>query len=234
LNRETDAGDGTSSGAGRSSPARPLHRLPAGVATALKKLRPVLPDGLYLAGGTALALRLGQRMSKDLDFFFHGTAVNIDQLEEMLLGLGSVVEARGPGTLRGYVSTTKVEFFQDDLGAPLRQLEEPEKIAGISVAGLKDLMAMKLKVLAERGELRDYFDVKCIDEDGAVSLEAGVALFLERYGLDRASDALSHLVRAFGYLDDVDEDESLPMSKGALALWWQARQARFIRNVGTR
>jgi hypothetical protein len=234
LTREPDLDDRGSSGPLSSSTPRPLDRLPAGVASALKKLRPVLPDGLYLAGGTALALRLGHRTSKDLDFFFHGSAGNIDQLEAMLLGLGAVVEARGPGTLRGYLSTTKVEFFQDDLGAPLRQLEEPERIADVSVAGMKDLMAMKLKVLAERGELRDYYDVKCIDEDGVVSLEAGVALFLERYGLDRASDALSHLVRAFGYLDDVDEDESLPMSKAALARWWQVRQARFLRNVGTR
>jgi hypothetical protein len=215
-------------------PADPLEGLPNGVAAALKKLRPVLPGGLYLAGGSAVAMRLGHRTSQDLDFFFHGSAVDIDQLEAMLVELGSVVEFRGPGTLRALVDATKVAFFQADLLGTQRQLEAPELLADVLVAGMKDLMAMKLKVLAERGELRDYYDVKCIDEHGAVSLEDGVALFLERYGLDRASDALPHLVRALGYLDDVDEDDSLPMSRAQLAAWWRVRQVELVRNLGTR
>lgn len=218
----------------RDLAASPLERLPDGVAAALRKLRPVLPEGLYLAGGTAVAMRLGHRKSQDLDFFFHGGAADIDELEAMLIGLGSAVEFRGPGTLRGYVDATKVAFLQADLAGFQQRLEEPETLADIRVARMKDLMAMKLKVLAERGELRDYYDVKCIDEDGSVSLEDGVAFFLRRYGLDRASDALPHLVRALGYLDDVEEDESLPMSKAELARWWQARQVELLGNLGTR
>jgi hypothetical protein len=60
-----------------------------------------------------------------------------------------------------------------------------------------------------------------------------VAYFLRRYGLDRASDALPHLVRALGYLDDADDDESLPMSKHELATWWRGRQVRLLRNLRT-
>lgn len=52
------------------------------------------------------------------------------------------------------------------------------------------------------------------------------------YGIDRASDALPHLFRPLGYLDDADEDESLPMSKAELAQWWRRRQAELIRNLG--
>jgi predicted nucleotidyltransferase component of viral defense system len=50
----------------------------------------------------------------------------------------------------------------------------------LAVADIKDLMAMKLKVLSERGELRDYYDVKDIDERGGVTVEEGLALFRER------------------------------------------------------
>jgi len=212
----------------------PLDGLPADVVAALDRLRPVLPDGLYLAGGTAVAMRLAHRTSHDLDFFFHGDAVDIGELEETLVGIGSVVEFRGPGTLRSLVAATRVSFLQADLAGTQNRLEEPELLADVQVAGMKDLMAMKLKVLAERGELRDYYDVKCIDERGSVSLEDGVAYFLRRFGLDRASDALPHLVRAMGYLDDADVDESLPMSKGELAAWWRGRQVRLLRNLGTR
>lgn len=42
---------------------------------------------------------------------------------------------------------------------------------------------MKLKVMAERGELRDYFDVKAIDEEGGVSVEEGIDLYMRRYRL---------------------------------------------------
>jgi len=150
----------------------PLDGLPADVVAALDRLRPVLPDGLYLAGGTAVAMRLAHRTSHDLDFFFHGDAVDIGELEETLVGIGSVVEFRGPGTLRSLVAATRVSFLQADLAGTQNRLEEPELLADVQVAGMKDLMAMKLKVLAERGELRDYYDVKCIDERGSVSLRS--------------------------------------------------------------
>jgi len=102
----------------------------------------------------------------------------------------------------------------------------------VKVADILDLMAMKLKVLAERGELRDYFDVKEIEERAGVSLEDGIALFRERYGLDQANPAIRELIVALGYLDDCEEDESLPMSKLELADWWSKRQAKLIRNLG--
>jgi len=222
--------------AGGSRPAdpNPMDRLPRELRDVLTRLQPVLPEGVYLAGGTALALRLGHRVSRDLDFFFHGDGVDLDRLAADLGDLGGAVELRGSGTLRGLLAAIKVEFFQVDLLAEQQRLETPELIAGVPVAGLKDLMATKLKVLAERGELRDYYDVKCIDEHGEVSLEDGVALFLMRYGLSRASDALPHLVRALGYLDDVADDESLPTSKTELAAWWRIRQAKLLRNLATR
>lgn len=91
-------------------------------------------------------------------------------------------------------------------------LREPTETAGLRVAALEDLMAMKLKVIGDRGEARDYFDVMRIDEHGTVTLEDGIALFLERYGLDSSADALPHLIAALGYLDDVEQDDSLPTS----------------------
>lgn len=136
------------------------------------------------------------------------------------------------GTLRGLFDTTKVEFLHADEVRPQRLLEEPMIVAGLRVARRKDLMAMKLKVIGDRGELRDYFDVMKLDEDGSVSLEDGISLFLERYLLSPADDALTHLVRALGYLDDVEEDEALPMSKRDLAEWWQHRQAKLVRALG--
>lgn len=65
-------------------------------------------------------------------------------------------------------------------------------------------MALKIKVMAERGEMRDYFDVRMIDERGAISVEEGVGLYMRRHGIDSSSDALPHLYRTMGDLSDVE------------------------------
>ncbi|MEX2449039.1 MAG: hypothetical protein WD404_09910 [Solirubrobacterales bacterium] len=90
---------------------------------------------------------------------------------------------------------------------------------------------MKLKVMAERGEMRDYFDVKAIDEEGGVSVEEGVALYMRRYGVDPSSEALPHLFRTMGDLSNVEVDELLPIDLDDLQHWWGARQARALRNA---
>lgn len=213
-------------------PKEVRQALPQGVARAWMLLAPHLPDGLYLAGGTATAIHLHHRRSNDLDFFFHGNAVDLDALEKELSQLGVAVDMRSPGTLRIYVGKTKVEFFHADEARTQHLLVPPSEIADLQVADIRDLMAMKLKVLAERGELRDYYDVKEIEERKGVTIEEGIALFRERYGLDNASPAIRHLIVAMGYLEDSDEDQSLPMTKSELTAWWRKRHAMVIRNLG--
>ncbi len=214
-------------------PADLRHTLPAATARTWEALSPRLPRELYLGGGTAVAVHLRHRESADLDFFYHRAAVDLDELAEQLARLGSfAVTRQAPGTLRGVFGTTKVEFLHADEARPQRLLEEPTIVAGLRVAGRKDLMAMKLKVIGDRGELRDYFDVMKLDQEGIVSLEDGIALFLERYDLSPAADALPHLIRALGYLDDVEEDDALPMGRQELAQWWQRRQVQLLGELG--
>jgi len=208
------------------------NTLPVATAHAWETLSPHLPRELYLGGGTAVAVHLRHRTSADLDFFYHRASVDLDELVARLSRLGPFATThRAPGTLRGLFGTTKIDFLHADEVRPQRLLEEPTIVAGLRVAGRKDLFAMKLKVIGDRGELRDYFDVMKLDEEGIVSLEDGIALFLARYNLDPAADSLRHLIRALGYLDDVEEDEALPASKRALTTWWRRRQAELIREL---
>lgn len=165
--------------------------------------------------------------SRDLDFFFHGP-VDLGRLRDRLGELGAfAVTHESDGTLQGLFGATKIEFLD---ASTLHRLAEPVVVAGLRVAALQDLMAMKLKVLAERGEMRDYFDVKAIDEEGSISVEEGVALYMRRYGIDPSSDALPHLYRAMGDLSDVEVDDLLPIDLADLQRWWGARQARLLRN----
>lgn len=179
-----------------------------------------------------VAVHLQHRVSRDLDFFYHSAAVDLEDLSRRISAAGQfAVTLEGEGTLRGLLGETKLEFLHADEVAPQRRLEASRSIAGIRVAGLKDLLAMKLKVIRERGEMRDYFDVKAIDESGPFSVEEGIGFWFERYGFSPQSEYLQTLITSLGYLDDVEPDESLPIDLDELAKWWRRRQKVVIRNL---
>lgn len=215
----------------RGLPTEVTDAIPTDVQKAWVTIAALLPDGAYLAGGTAAALRLHHRQSQDLDFFYHDDALDLDALADSLIGAGAAITERAPGTLKVLIGQTKVEFLHADQARPQRRLAQPEIVAGLPVASAKDLMAMKLKVLAERGELRDYYDVKELDDQSVVRLEEGIQHWMARYDVDRTSNALQRLIVSLGYLDDVEDDAAVPMSKSDLAAWWKARQARLLKTL---
>src|SRR5439155_7633054 len=57
------------------------------------------------------------------------------------------------------------------------------------VAGIADLLATKLKIIGDRGELRDYFDLKTIEERTAYRVEQGIGLYVAATGRTRRSPA---------------------------------------------
>lgn len=207
--------------------------LPVDTAKTWERIGPLLPPPLYLGGGTALAVHLTHRVSQDLDFFYHQGAVDLATLRTELERRGPfVVTGSGAGTLNGLFSQTKVQFLHADEVAPQRRLEPLREVAGIDVAGVGDILAMKLKVVAERGELRDYFDLMAIEQQAGRFVEEGIALFAERYGRPREPATAEPIVRALGYFDDLDEDMALPVGKDDIAAYWARRQPEVLRNVG--
>jgi hypothetical protein len=208
-------------------PDRVRRILPADTAETWLTLAPHLPTQLYLGGGTAVAVHLGHRESQDLDFFFH-RGIELDKVRDLIAKQGAfAVTHEAEGTLKGLFSKTKIEIFD---ASRLERLAEPTTVAGLEIASLQDLMAMKIKVMAERGEMRDYFDVKSIDENGGISVEEGVELYVKRYGVNPHGDALPHLYKAMGDLNDVEVDDLIPIGKAELQAWWSARQVRVLRN----
>lgn len=210
----------------------PKEFLPADTVLAWEKLAPLLPAGLYLGGGTAVAVHLRHRESQDLDFFYHQDEVDLGALRERLGALDDfALTQEAPGTLKGLLGKTRIEVFHCDQVAEQERLEPCTEVAGIPVAGLRDLMAMKLNVLSDRGEMRDYFDVKAIDEHGLIPVEEGISLFLMRFGVSPTDVRVQHLIQSLGYLEDVEEDEALPVAREELAEWWARRQAEVVRNL---
>lgn len=112
----------------------------------------------YLAGGTALALRLGHRVSVDLDFFSETDELLDDSRAEIVAALRKwrVVRVLEDvvGNLLLEIEGYRVGFF--GYGYPL--LEPPDEVVGVRVGSLADMGLMKLDAIADRGARKDFYD----------------------------------------------------------------------------
>jgi len=206
--------------------------LPDATGATWTQVAPLVPAEAYLGGGTALAVHLRHRPSRDLDFFFHGEAVDLDQLVERLRENGSfAVSEREPGTLNGLFGETRLQFLQAGLVRPERRLEPMTSVGGLQVAGLGDLLAMKLNAIAGRAELRDYFDLMTIERQGGRTIEEGLSLFVARYEPEHEDSALRPIVLALGHLDDVGDDPFLPVERNEIVRFWQRRQPQLVAAI---
>lgn len=141
-----------------------------------------IPAGWVLYGGTAIALRLGHRRSVDFDFF-SDLPLDEDELRRAVPCLRTAqVLHRAPNTLDVSVpfstGEVKVSFFG---GIGFGRVSQPDLADnGIEVAGALDLLAIKLKVLLQRVEAKDYVDIDVLLRSGlslSEGLSAAAALF---------------------------------------------------------
>ena len=153
--------------------------------------------GMTLYGGTAIALRLGHRQSVDFDFFTE-RPLQKEALRAAMpwLGTATVLQDR-PNTLTVLAGhdprPVKVSFFGD---LEFGRVGEPEITADhvLRVASLDDLLALKLKVIFQRIEAKDYRDIAAMIEAG-ISLERGLASAAALFGPSFSpSEALKVLV----------------------------------------
>lgn len=199
----------------------PLLRkaLPVDTARTWVLLRDHLPEPLVLYGGTALAAHLHHRVSRDLDFFYPDD-VDLTTWRETLDSLGRfAVTTAEPDTLNGVFNSTKVQFLQARGQTPL---EPPTIIAGIKVASLRDIAATKLKTIADRGALRDYFDLMTIEQRSAITMETALLDYQERYQT-HDMNTITHIIRALGTFSDVGDDHGLPVRRTTIEDYWARR-----------
>ncbi|MGH9156089.1 MAG: nucleotidyl transferase AbiEii/AbiGii toxin family protein [Acidimicrobiales bacterium] len=203
--------------------------LPGHTAEAWEALGTILPPHAYLGGGTAIAAHLQHRVSRDLEVFFEEEP-DLDALERALQERGPTVTMRkGNGTLDCVFGSTKVQL----LAAVGHNLIEPAlPVAGIRVAGLGDLMAMKLRAITDRGEHRDYLDLATIENDGGRQVEEGLAYFVARFAPENPDEAVSTVLRSLGYLGDIEDDPALRVSVEELQQYWASRIPQIITHAG--
>lgn len=179
-----------------------LQTLPDHVRHLLKRLGelPTVAD-FYLAGGSALALHLGHRISVDLDFFTSQAEYEQEPLIQALQSIGHlVIRQQKPGTLNATLEGTPISFFV----YPYPVLEEFQSLEGIRVAGVLDLALMKLAAIGQRGRKRDFIDLYGICRS-EYSLDNLLACMPEKF--PRVTYPSYHLLRALAYFQDAEADK---------------------------
>jgi hypothetical protein len=144
-----------------------------------------VPPDFVLYGGTALALRLAHRISEDFDFFSN-RPFRPDELEREIGLLGGAVRIQASANTLVSIADrggpVKLSFFG---GLSLSRVGDPDRAEGpgILVASLLDVAATKVKVVQDRAEAKDYFDVAQLLEAG-IGLDEALGAARAVYGAD--------------------------------------------------
>ena len=166
-------------------------------------------DDAYLAGGTALALRLGHRVSVDLDFFSKKEFEEQEVVKRLLsLPLDFELEKIAWRTILGYVKKTKFSIFFYDY----EWLGQPEDFSGIKVAAIEDIASMKLLAISDRGTKRDFIDLYFILAlEKLYSLKDVLDLYDRKFKVLRQNRM--YIIKALTYFKDADEQKMPRMLK---------------------
>ena len=168
-----------------------------------------------LVGGTALALQLGHRISVDLDIF--GKWNYAEGLDAALSTAGRVV--RESGTQNGkmafyYVDDVKVDCVSYEM---YRWLDPAIEEEGVRLAAVRDIAAMKINAVTNRGTRKDFVDVARLLGD--YPLDEIFGWYRMKY--PDANPALA--MRSLSYFVDA---ETMPMPRMLVPFDWEAAKDR--------
>ena len=168
-------------------------------------------DNHYLAGGTALALQRGHRISIDIDMFSNALygEMKTDEIKKALIEMFPYIENldRLDETLMVYSlyvgnssdDCIKLDICYDDSPVfPLVQIE------GIRMVSEKDIAAMKLNAITQdRQRKKDFWDIHDLLE--TYSIEDMVSSALKRYPWSLTLDKIIDGFKRIPSLNDYTE-----------------------------
>ena len=155
--------------------------------------------GFYLAGGTALALRLGHRRSIDFDWFCNSPLDDVLRLARTLQDAAPLkVERTERGTLHASVFKVRVSFME--YRYPLLRPTTAWAAQGVRLASLEDIACMKLSAVAQRGSRKDFVDLFALGRH--VPLARALRSFVKKYG----TKDVGHVLYGLSYFDDAERE----------------------------
>lgn len=163
----------------------------------------------YLAGGTALALQIGHRISVDFDFFIpekFNEKILIQRLQKQLPDFRT--ESTAWGTILGYINTTRFSLFFYEYPV----LFATHKFLDINIADIKDIAPMKIASIADRGTKRDFIDLYFIIAIKKIlNLEECFKLYDKKFRVLQQNKL--HVFKSLVYFEDAEKDKMPKMIK---------------------
>ncbi len=156
----------------------------------------------YLAGGTALALQIGHRISVDFDLFSEKKidAALLDKVKGIFLKESFVISVNDPHELTVFLDGIKVTF----LYYPFPVLLDFVAYEGANLLSIKEIAATKAYTLGRRGSFKDYIDLYFVFNERHSSLAEVIELAEKKYAGEFNSRLfLEQLI----YFDDIEDIE---------------------------
>ncbi len=172
----------------------------------------------YLAGGIALALHLGHRLSNDIDLFSQ-KRLNVDQIVEKILSIEGRISEQREDTVISFINDIKTSFFY----YPYKLVMPLKYFKGLPVASVEDIACMKIIALSQRGDKRDFYDIYEILK--YIPMEKIKGLLLEKYSENAIN--FYHIMKSLCYFEEA-EKQPQPISLNNTS--WEEVKEFFIKN----
>ena len=153
-----------------------------------------------LVGGTALSLQYGHRISVDLDLFANNLEADFITIISEIKNKGYKIDIRKQSSniLISMIENIKVDI----VNYPYPWIDNKICEENIVLATDKDIAAMKLSAITNRGTKKDFIDLYYLLK--SYSLEQMLSFYTDKYNGDSAFMVLKSLT----YFDDAEIDIS--------------------------
>lgn len=153
-----------------------------------------------LVGGTALSLQYGHRISVDLDLFACNLEADFITIISEIKNKGYTIEIRKQSSsiLIAMVEEIKVDI----VNYPYPWIDSEIREENIVMATDKDIAAMKLSAITNRGTKKDFIDLYYLLKH--YSLEQMVSFYTTKYG----ESSVFMVLKSLTYFDDAELDVS--------------------------
>lgn len=156
----------------------------------------------YLAGGTALALQIGHRISIDFDFFNDKEIDKnlLNKLEKVFFDKKLNISVSNPDELTIYIDQVKITFLK----YPFSPILDLINFKGINLLNVKEIAASKAYTIGRRGSFKDYIDLYYIILEKHTDLNKIISMAEKKYGHEFNSRLfLEQLI----YFEDITDEQ---------------------------
>lgn len=171
-------------------------------------------ENARLVGGTGLALQLGHRISVDLDLFANPLGDDFLSIITAIREGGHYLEIRQQTSriLICLINDVKVDI----VNYPFPWIDDAKEEGGVLLASTKEIAAMKLAAITNRGTKKDFVDLYYLLQKYSMSE------MLRFYEIKYHGNSLFSVIKSLTFFDDA-EQELMPIMMDKTLSWEQIK-----------